>query len=152
MAGLWDFIKGNPVPGKDVGRFETYDWCRFRRDNHCYFPHFLDEDRTAEAGYSVWIPEDRGICPRASWEDQKVCPAPSAPGPNVPGGLSDATISWEDGGQRTGEPEPAPEATGAPPAGDITEQLEHLSKLHREGDLTDEEFRLSKEALLSGKT
>jgi 8-oxo-dGTP pyrophosphatase MutT (NUDIX family) len=80
----------------------SVDWCRFRRRERCYYPRTLNAEASAEAGYPVWVPEDRGYCPRRSWEDQKVCPAPSQPGPNSgePDALPDATVSWEEGGQR----------------------------------------------------
>lgn len=95
-----DFMQGKPPQGQEEGRNYSFDWCRYRRSTHCYYPHNLDVEATKEAGYQVWIPEDRGICPRVKWEDQQACPAPSEPGPNVSGGGPDATVSWADGGQR----------------------------------------------------
>src|SRR4051812_17806225 len=87
------------------GRNYSYDWCRFRRDSHCYYPKELDEPATTEAGYAVWIPLDRGFCGRAKWQAQQRCPV-SEPGPHVPGGLTDATVAWADGGQHGGIPAP----------------------------------------------
>lgn len=77
------------------------DWCRFRRDNHCYFPKHFDAAGSAEAGYSVWIPEDRGLCKRFTTEQQRGCSV-SEPGPNSGEALwaPDATYSWAQGGQR----------------------------------------------------
>lgn len=80
----------------------SYDWCRFRRDNHCFLPKDLNVEASKEAGYSVWVPFDRGRCPRQKWEDQKVCPV-GEPGPHATGGgFLDATVPWEQGGQRMG--------------------------------------------------
>lgn len=67
----------------------SYDWCRFRRDSHCWYPKGLDGAATRLAGYAVWTPADRGRCPRGSWDLQERCPV-GAPGPNA-GGLTDAT-------------------------------------------------------------
>lgn len=90
------------VFNQETGEMASYDWCRFRRDRRCYYPRLLHEEATALAGYPVWVPEDRGFCPRESWDDQKACPAPSEPGPNAkdPRNLTDATFPWEEGGQR----------------------------------------------------
>jgi 2'-5' RNA ligase len=79
----------------------SYDWCRFRKHERCMFPKELDEQGTREAGYSVWIPEDRGWCPRQAWDAQKACPV-GEPGPKSgdPNAKVDATVSWEEGGQR----------------------------------------------------
>jgi hypothetical protein len=84
-------------------RSPSYDWCRFRRDSHCWYPREIDFEATKEAGYCVWVPEDRGWCPRQKWDAQKVCPV-SEPGPKSrePNALIDATIPWEEGGQRGG--------------------------------------------------
>lgn len=75
--------------------------CRFRRDGHCYLPIDLDEQGTREAGYAVWIPTDRGGCPRTSHQAQKQCPVSEA-GPDSGERLyaPDATYSWAEGGQR----------------------------------------------------
>ena len=78
--------------------------CRFRRESHCWLPKELNREASNIAGYAVWVPEDRGHCKRVSWDDQQACPVPSQPGPNVPGGFTDATVAWEDGGQRDGVP------------------------------------------------
>lgn len=96
----WMADKSHYEPGRNV----SYDWCRFRREQHCWYPRHLNTEATKEAGYAVWIPEDRGYCPRNRWEDQKICPAPSEPGPRSgePHRQVDATVPWEEGGQRTG--------------------------------------------------
>lgn len=109
--GFWDrllyepakrFNEGLPErnrssPGHEFSR----DWCRFRKNSRCLYPEELNTDATKVAGYAVWVPTDRGFCPRTPWEDQEACPV-SEPGPNS--GRSDAqpdaTVSWEEGGQR----------------------------------------------------
>ena len=115
-AGLWDSIiapvvdhslryleKDNPQAG--TGGSWSYDWCRFRRDRHCYYPDQMDLPATQQAGYAVFTPVDRGICGRDSWEHQKLCPI-AEPGPNSgdPDARLDATIPWSAGGQRGGVP------------------------------------------------
>lgn len=107
LSDIIDFVKGDPTPTDywaGPGQNWSYDWCRFRRDSTCYFPKELDRPASDLAGYAVWVPHDRGHCKRQSWDDQKVCPAPSQPGPNVPGGFTDATVPWSQGGQRGGVP------------------------------------------------
>jgi DNA primase len=47
--------------------------CRFRSNSRCMFPKELNAEATKQAGYAVWIPEDRGYCPRVKWDDQKKC-------------------------------------------------------------------------------
>ncbi len=86
-----------PRPGNDW----SYDWCRFRKNSRCMYPRELDAAASKEAGYAVWIPVDRGYCPRLKWDDQRACPV-GEPGPKSgdPNALPDATIAWEDGGQR----------------------------------------------------
>lgn len=97
-AGILDFIRDNrPAPAENW----SFDWCRFRRDSQCYLPKKLNRAASDLAGYAVWIPEKRGHCERISWEAQEQCPV-GQPGPNVPGGFTDATIAWEAGGQRDG--------------------------------------------------
>lgn len=83
------------------GHAWSYDWCRFRSESRCYFPKELDVEGTRQAGYDVWIPLDRGICPRDKWDAQKACPV-GEPGPKSCERLyyPDATRSWADGGQR----------------------------------------------------
>lgn len=83
----------------------SYDWCRFRRRERCYYPKDLDHEASKKAGYAVWIPVDRGLCPRHEWEQQEACPI-SAPGPNSgePDALIEATIPYHEGGQRGGVP------------------------------------------------
>lgn len=101
-GGIVEFLLGSPEPSESwagPGRNWSYDWCRFRRDSHCWLPRSLNREASEEVGYAVWVPEDRGHCRRVSWEDQEACPL-SQPGPNVPGGFTDATIPWEQGGQR----------------------------------------------------
>jgi hypothetical protein len=84
----------------------SYDWCRFRRESHCFYPHDLNEPATKEAGYAVWNPVDRGRCPRGSWPLQEQCPVGQA-GPNA-GGFTDATVPWGEGGQHGGVVASAP--------------------------------------------
>lgn len=93
----WYADKTNYEPG----RARSIDWCRFRRDQHCYYPKHLDVINTKRAGYAVWLPEDRGYCPRNTWADQEQCPV-GKPGPKSgdPMAQPDATISWDEGGQR----------------------------------------------------
>lgn len=85
----------------DLANTPSMDWCRFRRDSQCYYPKQLDEQATAQAGYPVWKPENRGNCWRIAWSDQKVCPM-AEPGPNSREQVvyPDATIPWDQGGQR----------------------------------------------------
>ena len=101
-AGLWDFIVGNPPPDKYKG-YLSHDWCRYRRDHECYYSKNLNVAASEQAGYAVWIPENRGRCQRAAWSAQQACPM-ALPGPNVPGGFTNATVPWEEGGQRGGTP------------------------------------------------
>jgi hypothetical protein len=95
IAVVPDGVK--PRPGNNW----SYDCCRFRRDSRCMYPVALNEAASREAGYAVWIPADRGYCPRLNWEDQRACPV-HEPGPRSgePNARPDATIAWEDGGQR----------------------------------------------------
>ena len=83
------------------GHAWSYDWCRFRRNSRCMYPRELNIEATKAVGYAVCIPEDRGYCPRVKWDDQKQCPV-GEPGPRSGdrNALPDATIAWEDGGQR----------------------------------------------------
>jgi hypothetical protein len=69
------------------------------------FPRSLNEEATRLEGYAVWVPEDRGFCPRDSWQSQKECPV-YEPGPNSGDPLArlDATIPYEEGGQHGGRP------------------------------------------------
>ncbi len=106
-AGIIDFLQGDDAPSKTwegPGHNYSFDWCRFRKNSRCMFPKELNKPASELAGYAVWVPEDRGYCPRVSWDDQKDCPV-SEPGPNAPGGYTDATVAWEDGGQRGGVPQ-----------------------------------------------
>ena len=106
-AGIVDFLIGSPKPSKTwagPGHNWSFDWCRFRKNSRCMYPKELNKAATEEAGYAVWIPEDRGYCPRIDWEDQKTCTV-GEPGQNVPGGFLNATVPWEEGGQHNGMPE-----------------------------------------------
>jgi hypothetical protein len=89
------------IGGPDPGHIWSYDWCRFRKNSRCMYPIQLDDEATKEAGYAVWVPADRGYCPRKKWDDQKTCPI-AEPGPHSgdPDARTDATVSWADGGQR----------------------------------------------------
>jgi hypothetical protein len=82
-----------------VGR--SYDWCRFRRQQHCFYPRGLNAEATEIEGIPIWIPEDRGICGRHKWDDQRSCPV-SEPGPRSREYLyyPDATVPYEAGGRR----------------------------------------------------
>lgn len=99
------FNKGLPEESRynfETGEMASYDWCRWRKNRRCYYPIALNEAATAEAGYNVWVPQDRGFCPRDPWEAQKDCPM-SEPGPNAPPPdrpLAWGWIPWEQGGQR----------------------------------------------------
>lgn len=102
---LWDLIKGTPVDPDDpvLKGHLTYDWCRYRKDGHCFYSKTLDMEASTQAGYAVWTPEDRGPCYRQAWASQETCPI-ALPGPHVPGGFTDATVTWEQGGQHGGVP------------------------------------------------
>ncbi len=90
------------------GSMWSYDWCRFRKNRRCMYAKELNAQATEIAGYAVWVPVDRGLCPRDKWNDQKVCPV-AEPGPHSgePHARIDATVPWEQGGQRGGVPESA---------------------------------------------
>ena len=99
-----DRFNQNLPPGNqvtDITRIPAIQWCRFRRDGHCWFPNEIDEKGTKEAGYAVWVPFDQGVCPRISHKAQKDCPV-SEPGPDSGESVvrPDATIPWSQGGQR----------------------------------------------------
>lgn len=85
----------------------SHDWCRFRRDSHCFYPSRLHEEATRVAGYPVWRVFDRGFCPKQKWDDQRACPI-SEPGPNSREQRQgiECTRNWEEGGQRDGMPMP----------------------------------------------
>lgn len=93
----------NPEHQYHPGNTWSYDWCRFRKNSRCMYPTHINAEATSEAGYAVWVPEDRGLCPRMKWDDQKKCPV-GQPGPHSgdPNALTDATVPWEQGGQHGG--------------------------------------------------
>lgn len=138
-----------PESVRDDGRGRwSYDWCRFRRSERCWFPQEINWDATREAGYIVWIPVNRGFCPHSRWEDQQGCQV-GEPGPNSgdPNALIDATIAWEDGGQRDGVPDRQPPEVPSGQDG-IAAELERLATLHATGALTDAEFAAAKARVL----
>jgi hypothetical protein len=94
-VGGWIAANGTP------GRTYSYDWCRFRRNSHCYFSGVLDEEATKQADYRVYVPMDRGQCWRSPWTSQQLCGS-AQPGPNakVEPRYMDATVPWESLGQR----------------------------------------------------
>lgn len=103
-AGITDWLN-DKLPERMQDRpfnQASFDWCRFRRDQRCYFPKQLHDRGTASEGFPVWVPEDRGFCPRHKWTEQRNCPV-SEPGPNSSEGtfFPDATVPWEEGGQRS---------------------------------------------------
>lgn len=104
VGDVWD------IEVEEDHSFRAYGFnvhnCRFRRESHCWLPKELNREATDLAGYAVWVPHDRGHCRRQSWEAQQACPVPSQPGPNVPGGFTDATVPWSEGGQRDGYVDP----------------------------------------------
>lgn len=69
-----DDAEGNP-------RDASYDWCRFRYKQGCWYPRLLNKAETEAGGAPVWEPLDRGHCPHNAWDDQILCPV-SQPGPN----------------------------------------------------------------------
>lgn len=100
VAGLWDEMKEIGAPN----RAYSFDWCRFRKNSHCMLPKDLNEEASKIEGYAVWIPHDRGQCVRGKWTQQQECPT-GEPGPNSgSGGFLDATVPYEQGGQRGGVP------------------------------------------------
>jgi 8-oxo-dGTP pyrophosphatase MutT (NUDIX family)/mRNA-degrading endonuclease RelE of RelBE toxin-antitoxin system/2'-5' RNA ligase len=112
-SGFWNIMdkatdallpdKYNDPPGYE---YAPNNWCRFRNDHHrCMFPKTLNIEATKEAGYNVWNPEDRGYCPRNTFDAQQKCPI-SQPGENSgdPNALINAFTPWEQGGQRGGIP------------------------------------------------
>lgn len=107
IGGMFDRVidkaidKWTDKTGYEPGHARSYDWCRFRKNSRCFYPKQLDEEGTKQAGYAVWVPEDRGYCPRIDWDAQRACPV-GEPGPNSrePNAKPDATVSWEEGGQR----------------------------------------------------
>lgn len=102
---LWDFIMGNQNPSDTYQPGHNWDgnghgnWCRYKNNSRCMYPTELNHEATKIAGYPVWIPVDRGFCPRNTWALQEQCPQGHA-GQNVPGGLLNAAIPWDEGGQR----------------------------------------------------
>ncbi len=107
---VFDWVNDRVSPENRVNEHFTQDrgdyWCRFRSHGECMFPKELNVGATQQAGYAVWIPEDRGPCPYFKSASQKnICPV-SEPGPKSGESPSytDATQSWESGGQRGGTP------------------------------------------------
>jgi 2'-5' RNA ligase len=82
------------------GFVSSYDWCRFRRASHCWYSYQIDDEKSRELGRVVWLPQDRGLCPRPSWDEQKSCPI-AEPGPHSkdPNAKPDATLPYDAGGQ-----------------------------------------------------
>jgi hypothetical protein len=75
-AGFWsDMISGHPGPAVN------YDWCRFRHNMHCVFPHTLNPQATAQKMSPVWNFTDRGSCHR-NFNQQEACPI-GEPGQNA---------------------------------------------------------------------
>lgn len=93
-AGILDWLDRKLAPSGLVpeqgGRW-SFDWCRYRHNSHCFYPGGLDAGASSQAGYAVWVPQDRGSCPRFTWESQMQCPI-GAPGPHsgAPGAAPDA--------------------------------------------------------------
>lgn len=167
-AGFWDRVldpvaqnmlrvqeqSGYGTYNAETGAMASFDWCRFRHNRRCFFPKQLDEEGTKQAGYAVWVPEDRGFCPREKWDAQKACPAPSEPGPDSgdPKWLPKTNKSYRDGGQRFSSreavhthrdvkemaqpaptPEPTPIQTPEPPRrNDLAEDLAEIVDEHRQ--------------------
>lgn len=116
-AGIFDkaidsytgWVNNRLPPDKQYvpGAAASYDWCRFRKNSRCMYPKELNVEATKQAGYAVWVPVDRGRCPRIQWDEQRDCPV-SEPGPysGDPQAGTDATVPWEQGGQRGGVPGP----------------------------------------------
>lgn len=103
-VSTWLSVNGQP------GSRYSYDWCRFRRNSHCFFTGIVDTEASSQAGYAVYVPMDRGYCWRSAWETQRKCQS-AQPGPNADDGFStlfggeelaytDATVPWEAMGQR----------------------------------------------------
>lgn len=119
------------------------DWCRFRRRSHCWFSRKEDVEATAEAGYQVFIPTDRGLCPFNRWEEQKACPA-SELGPLVVP-VADATWSWKEGGQRNRHViQVFPAVDESPPTAIVNPQPAgetSFSELRTKGDLQELQAR-----------
>lgn len=91
-------------PGQGLYQIPGKQFCRFRRDGTCFFPQEIDVQGSEQAGYSVWVPFNRGQCPWKTKRAQKVKCQVSEPGPDSGEKVTypDATISWADGGQRAG--------------------------------------------------
>lgn len=85
----------------EKGYVSSYDWCRFRRASHCWYSYQIDDALSHELGRVIWIPQDRGMCPRIDWDAQKACPI-GEPGPHTkdPNARPEATLPYDAGGQR----------------------------------------------------
>jgi hypothetical protein len=103
-GGLW-WMKTHPrshIPifnrGDAMHLRSRSDWCAFRRDSRCFYPHTLDAEATAKTnGKSiVWQAIDRGNCPRIKWAEQEACPI-GEPGANS--GAPNANIDMNIEGQ-----------------------------------------------------
>lgn len=126
----------------------SYDWCAWRRREHCFHSTLINEEATAIEGYTVVVPVNRGYCMNSTWDQQRLCEI-GLPGPNSgePNPYIDMTVAYEDGGQRTGRPDrPAAAATGN--TAGIGAELERLANLHAAGALTEAEFAAAKARLL----
>lgn len=102
-------------PGTDeYGQTGSVDWCRFRRSHACWYPKELDQKATEREGYAVWVPFRRGICERVHWDEQKACEL-AMPGPlsGEDPWYTDATIPYEEGGQRGAIPVQASHSVAA---------------------------------------
>lgn len=101
-AGIKDWLY-NRLPdsykgGSELGTAYSRDWCRFRKNQHCWLPDALNSPASAQVGYAVFTPKDRGFCNRQTWPMQENCPV-GQPGPNVGGqkyfsSLNDSELGW----------------------------------------------------------
>lgn len=132
-VGFWEKILGSEALGAFADRVDanlpadlqyqpgqaySVDWCRFRTRSTCMLPKKLDEAASTQAGYAVWVPHNRGPCPRDGWSRQitkgrtgaaglagsEGCPV-SQPGEESgePDRLINVHKPWAQGGQRNGQ-------------------------------------------------